>query len=283
MTDIKEEEIWKTHPDYPFLQANQFGEIRTTDRIITRSDGRKQFVKGHILKQYLHKSGYMYVKFSMNRKTVNLSVHRVVATCFISNPFGLPEVNHKDNNPQNNTASNLEWCSSQYNQDYKKNFGTSQAELFGRPVFAVNLKTGKVLRFESQHEASQQLGVDVRNLNKVVKGKLNQTGGYWFTEDENETTEEKIREIKIKTHFFGGVIAINPETSEVFWFKSQSEAGRKLGVNSKNINSVVKGKRNKAGGYWFCCADETAVEKTRKKFGDKIASKVKELMSGNHD
>lgn len=31
----EEEEIWRTYPDYPFVEANQFGEIRTKDRIVT--------------------------------------------------------------------------------------------------------------------------------------------------------------------------------------------------------------------------------------------------------
>lgn len=78
------------------------------------------------------------------------------------------------------------------------------------------------------------------------------------------------------------VIAINSETSEVFWFESQHEAERKLGVKNSHINAVVKGRRYKTtGGYWFCDADENAVEKTRSKFDDEIARKVEELLSDN--
>lgn len=51
--------------------------------------------------------------------------------------------------------SNLEWCTHQYNEAYKKNFGTSQAELLGKTVFAVNLETLKVLHFETQAEAAR--------------------------------------------------------------------------------------------------------------------------------
>lgn len=75
------------------------------------------------------------------------------------------------------------------------------------------------------------------------------------------------------------VIVVNPETSEVFWFESQSEAARQLGVYQQNINHVVKGLRYTASGYWFCDADENAVEKTRIKFGDEVAKKVEELLS----
>lgn len=206
----EEKIIWKPYPEFPFIKANQFGQVMTVDRVVTRSDGRKQFVKGHILKQENNGHGYMQVKFSVNNKTVHLYVQRLVATCFVPNPDNLPEVNHIDNNPANNVASNLEWCTHEYNDAYKKNFGTSQAEVSGRPVIAVNLDSLRVLYFESQ-----------------------------------------------------------------------SEAARKLGFNSSNINMVVKGHYNKTHGFWFCYVDENAVEKTREKFGDEVANKVEELMKGN--
>ena len=127
-------------------------------------------------------------------------------------------------------------------------------------------------------EASRQFGVDAKVISAVVKGRKLTADGYWFTEDESEITKKKIREIRASMHFFGGVIAINPETSRVFWFKSQSEAARQLGIARQSINSVVNGKLSKTKGCWLCYADSTAVEKTRAKFGDKIAEKVEKLI-----
>lgn len=277
MTSTREQEIWKTYLKYPWIEASNLGRVRTKDRIITDKNGKKRFVKGKVLKQQLDINGYMRVEFRVNGKTVYLSVHRTVATCFIPNPNGYPEVNHKDNDRTNNVVNNLEWCTSQYNQNYKKNFGTSSTQVLGRPVVVVDLKTGKVLRFETRSEAACQLGVDISSITRVVKGEQNTIGDYWFTEDESEITEKKIREIKanMQSH---PVIAVNPKTSEVFLFKSQHEAERQLGVSQSHICAVIRGQRKTTGGYWFCRADEDAVEKTIKKFGDEIANKVKELM-----
>ena len=74
------------------------------------------------------------------------------------------------------------------------------------------------------------------------------------------------------------MFAVNLKTGKVLYFESQSEAARQLGARQGHINEVVKGKRDKTGGYWFTNADSTAVEKTRAKFGDKIAEKVEKLI-----
>lgn len=36
---------------------------------------------------------------------------------------------------------------------------------------------------------------------------------------------------------------------------------------------------NKTSDYWFCNSDESAVEKTRAKFGDDVAKKVEKIIS----
>lgn len=49
-----------------------------------------------------------------------VSVHRLVALAhvFNQNPTLYTEVNHKDENPLNNNAENLEWCDRSYNMHY---------------------------------------------------------------------------------------------------------------------------------------------------------------------
>ena len=70
------------------------------------------------LKQYPKTHGYLYVALSKNGKKHYLRVHRLVAETFISNPYNLLEVNHKDENKQNNRVLNLEWCTSRDNKVY---------------------------------------------------------------------------------------------------------------------------------------------------------------------
>jgi len=58
---------------------------------------------------------YRTVWLTSNGKRKGHLVHRLVAETFIDNPDGLQQVNHKDGNPSNNNASNLEWCSAHEN------------------------------------------------------------------------------------------------------------------------------------------------------------------------
>lgn len=181
-----EQEIWQKYPDYPFIQASNLGRVKTVDRWVPNGENSKRLVKGRILKQYDDGHGYMFVHFYVNGKTVNLKVHRIVAICFIPNPDNLPEVNHIDCDRTNNRLENLEWCTHQENIAYRDKLGHFVNNNPGRPIFAVNLETSKVLWFESQREAARQLGVNLGHLNSVAKGKLNKTGGHWFCyADEN--------------------------------------------------------------------------------------------------
>ena len=67
------------------------------------------------------------------------------------------------------------------------------------------------------------------------------------------------------------MFAVDLKTGNILRFETQSEAARQLGVNAGSINMVIKGKRNKAGWYWFTCADENAIEKVKANLGDDIA------------
>ena len=65
--------------------------------------------------QYIGSTGYYMVSFSYNNKSKPKRVHRLIATAFIPNPKGLPEVNHKDGNKINNRIENLEWITHEGN------------------------------------------------------------------------------------------------------------------------------------------------------------------------
>lgn len=65
--------------------------------------------------------GYLRVDlFDSNRKRKHCKVHRLVADAFIPNPENKPQINHLDGNKQNNSITNLEWCTNAENCEHAK-------------------------------------------------------------------------------------------------------------------------------------------------------------------
>lgn len=71
------------------------------------------------LAQINNGNGYFVVRVM----GVSKSVHRLVASAFIPNPKKHCQVNHIDFDRQNNSHTNLEWCSAKENNDHSRAAG----------------------------------------------------------------------------------------------------------------------------------------------------------------
>ena len=95
-------EIWKKISGYEDYYISTWGRVKNTEN--------------RIMKPEVHDKGYLRVDLydkDGNRK--HAKVHRLVAQAFIPNPLNKPQVNHIDGNNQNNSVSNLEWCTNEEN------------------------------------------------------------------------------------------------------------------------------------------------------------------------
>lgn len=108
------EEIWRDIAGFEGIyQVSNLGRIKSFQEW-KRASCPKEF----ILKSTLANNGYCQVTLYKDTKRKKYLVHRLVAEAFIPNPDGLPHINHKDENPENNNADNLEWCTPLYNNRY---------------------------------------------------------------------------------------------------------------------------------------------------------------------
>ena len=188
MIKMNDVEVWRTYPEFPFIEGSTIGRIRTLDRAVSRGKGM-YVVKGHILKQWYNRNGYLLVTFRVNGKIVKRQVHRIIASCFLQNPDSLEQINHKNCVRDDNKIENLEWCSASYNCQYREEHGGASS----RSVISVNIKTMEASWFPSRAKAADSLGVYSTSISAVVKGKLKQTGGLWFTNADNNAVE-KVRD-----------------------------------------------------------------------------------------
>lgn len=190
----KENEKWVGIDGFPGYEVSSFGRVRSLDRFITRPRNTKHgkiFVtyrlKGKVLAGNYNKDGYRYhVAHDINFNKKVLYVHRLVAKAFVPNPNNLPIVNHKDENKANNHASNLEWCTIQYNNTY----GHANAKR-SRSVTATKSKQvpdieemdmdGNVLNvYCSMSDAHRKTGVTLSKICLACNGKMDYTGGVKF-------------------------------------------------------------------------------------------------------
>lgn len=106
-------EVWKDIKGFEgWYQVSSFGNVRR----IAPVNGS---VRCKNLKPWVNTRGYSYVTLNVHCKKTVFRLHRLVAEHFIGD--SLPEetdVNHKDGNKQNNSASNLEWCTRSENMKH---------------------------------------------------------------------------------------------------------------------------------------------------------------------
>lgn len=114
-------EEWKDIAGFEGMyQVSNVGQVRSLDRVDNR--GYKQ--KGRTVKPSTSK-GYQNAHLCKLSKYTTISIHRLVALAFISNPDNRPQVNHIDGNKQNNHISNLEWATAKENINHAWDNGLS--------------------------------------------------------------------------------------------------------------------------------------------------------------
>jgi hypothetical protein len=144
------EEIWKDIEGYEGkYQVSNLGRVKS---LKDRWGSREKILK--LLKHNgTHK--YSVVQLCDCGVTKKYLLHRLVAETFIPNPNGLPIINHKDENPENNTVDNLEWCDYSYNINYGTAIQKMKDKLAGR----IPWNKGKTLHYTDKLRKEHKMTV----------------------------------------------------------------------------------------------------------------------------
>lgn len=137
---------------------------------------REKLKEPRLVKEKIIK-GYHCVYLYIGLKRVKYRVNRLVAMLFIPNPDNLPVVNHKDECKDNNCADNLEWCTTEYNNNYGTHNRKVSSALRKRPFAQFDGEGNIIKKFETHRDAANHFKIApsavCRMLNERSKNKYN--------------------------------------------------------------------------------------------------------------
>ena len=161
-------EIFKDIPGYEGLyQVSNLGNVKSLNY---RQTGKEQILRLH---PKIKNKGYFKVRLFKNGIVKSYFVHRLVAEAFIPNQNNYPIINHKDENPSNNSVSNLEWCTYSYNINYgTRNEKCSLKRLneptISKPIKCLDLKTNEETIYPSINEVSRQMKIRASSIHNSI-------------------------------------------------------------------------------------------------------------------
>lgn len=155
---------------------------------LKRKNARGQIVNPIVKATKPNNRGYIQICLSKDGKQKYMLLHRIVAEAFIPNPEGLPQVNHKDENKNNNSADNLEWCTNAYNRHYGSGMRKSIENHDYKQIAEKNKKTvlqldknGNVLNsWLGLKAAEAATGVGESNIRRCCYGRGSYAGGFMW-------------------------------------------------------------------------------------------------------
>lgn len=166
------EKLWKEIPgtDGKYLISTD-GEVMAISRRV-KFGHVYRWTKTKLLTPRDNGKGYLELEFLGKHHYI----HRLVAEAFIPNSYNFPCINHKDENKENNSVENLEWCDYSYNTNYGTRTKRAKEKRFGDRFVVINLDTGEI--YKTPKDASRATGIHNDSISRVCKGKSKTAGGY---------------------------------------------------------------------------------------------------------
>lgn len=139
-------------------------------------------------KKTLNKAnGYLYTNLTIEGKTVQRRLHRLVAEHFLENPNNYPYVGHKDNNKANCHVDNLYWTTASENTKKAYDDGLARnakgyEDSQSKPIYVFDLQGKLVASYGSISEASKDLGITKTGISMQCRNgvRTKPRCGYYF-------------------------------------------------------------------------------------------------------
>jgi len=201
-------EVWKDVKGFEqYYQISNFGNIRSKGRTVRCGNGFL-FRPGKLLRPRPNSVGYLRIDLKSNGNTKHVFIHRLVAKHFVPNPDGLDTVNHKDFNPKNNSAENLEWTTRNGNYQYsfkkgrfnrtpkwRSNLKNALDKVMGKPVTGTEIKTGHKIKLNALNDC-KKYGFQPSCVCHCCQGKRKSHKGFMWEYATRKNTPEELARMK---------------------------------------------------------------------------------------
>lgn len=167
-------EEWRAVVGYEGLyEVSNLGRVRS----LPKYNSHKTKIMHPTVNKKQGRESVMLCLNPQSRKRI--SVHRLVAMAFVENPRPdkYTEINHKDENPLNNRADNLEWCDRWYNMHYN-NLHDRISRPRSKPLVGISPE-GKKISFKSLGDADRH-GFCSRVISPIINGKVKRKHGNFY-------------------------------------------------------------------------------------------------------
>lgn len=265
---MNSEEIWKPVKGYEGLyEVSSHGEIRSVDRLVCDTIGRRYLIKGHLMQLQIGPSGYYQIGLSKDNKSKSHKVHRIVAEAFVPNPDNKGCVDHINTVRTDCRACNLRWVTLLENsnnpitkhhakqgrhkapikRNISRNVISPKASNHPRRLYRYTLTGEFVDEFPSMLEADLSTGIEMSGIRKALNKSYRTAGGYLWRTDKVLFCEP----YKHKKHSKSRAIIMTDSTgAKKGEWAAIRDASIELGITHTRIYNHIHAK-TPIDGMWF--------------------------------
>lgn len=172
---------WRELQEFPNYEVSDSGLVRAKPRQVPCTGGSTRGVGGHVLAQMYNEQGYLSVNLIQGTyENTRQKVHRLVAIAFLGPPLeGQTDVNHLNGQKDDNSRTNLEWCTRSENlQHYYRELG-GVSPTKGKfdalhhnsiPIEGVDPLTGQVVKSYASLSGAGRDGYNTSHVSACING-----------------------------------------------------------------------------------------------------------------
>ena len=253
----QEQEIWKDIEGYEGkYQVSNLGRVKSLSRII---NGKRH--KTHYITP-VHSRNYRLARLFDNGKVKLVGIHRLVAMAFVDGYKPGLVVNHKDENPLNNTPDNLEWVTPYYNQMYGTAMERSAIKR-RKPVLKINADGEVVGTYKSITDAARDMGVTEQAITSCCHGRNRWAKGFHFAFSKEKSSIETVSQPKVRYRKVDNLPG--EEWRDVVGYEGLymvSNMGRVKIVGKLRKGEKIKRQSKISGRYYYTCLSKNGFHHT---------------------